>query len=120
MKDALRPGLLQGMEYYERTYLEGERFASVWPGRKYPKDIACVAEGLLLVTTFYRIVSDNLKLVSKFERLLEFALDHMQDVDGAFVMRLYRWHFRTRLKSLRWCAAPMLHAMASWSVCPAH
>jgi hypothetical protein len=130
----------RGRRFYEAAFLTSRNYANLWPGRAYPKDIACVAEGALVYEALLRRActspavavpcdsssplrlqgtgrdyvddGDRQGLLGKACSLLVWAIKNMQKPDGHFVYRRYPT-FPVDLRSIRWGQGMMLNALAA-------
>jgi len=111
--EAWSPAIRKGMGFYARTFMDPLYRLSVWPGRSYPKDIACLAEGILLYETVMRYfpLSPG-DADEQLRALYKWGIRLMQNTDGSFFYRKYPI-FSVDLRSIRWGQGMMLMALAT-------
>lgn len=103
----------RGLDFYETAFLDARVFPALWPHKAYPKDIACIAEGILLYEALLRHGWSNVdQAQDRMCSLLLWGIENMQKRAGHFLYRKYPM-LDIDLRSIRWGQGMMLLALSS-------
>jgi hypothetical protein len=97
--------LERGLDFYADELFLADGTPKYLPGSVWPVDVQCAAQG---IQTF--AIAGRPDVAT---RAVEYALDHLQRRDGAFVFQRRRL-WSNRVAHLRWAAAPMAMALAHY------
>ncbi len=107
----LRRAIENGIRYYESTFLVDIPFRSDEP---YPKDIYAIYKGIMLYRALLRndwITPQH--AAEKISYLVDWSARHLQNPDGSYLFRMYKFFGRVNIKAIRWGPGIMLMALAN-------
>lgn len=108
LDEGIGPALERGLAFYRNALFLDDGTPKYNPGSRYPIDTQCAAQA---IQTFALASRQSPEYLESARLAFGFAMRRMQRGDGAFVFQRRRlWVNRT--PHIRWCQAPMLHAMA--------
>lgn len=115
-KNACKKALIRGLEFYLDNFFTSVGMPKIIVTENYPADIASCAEAITIFSQL-GIIKDELpselskRIRETNEKLILWTINNMQDPNGAFIERKYRFK-KVKLHSIRWGQAFMLRALA--------
>jgi hypothetical protein len=104
----LDAALERGLSFYRGELFREDGAPKYYPSSLYPIDVQCAAQG---IQTFAIASRMDASYAEWARRVAGYALGHMRRDDGSFIFQRRRmWNNRT--PHMRWCEAPMLHALS--------
>jgi hypothetical protein len=99
----------EGFAFYRRNFFCPDGSVKYFHDREYPKDIHCVAQSIITLSTLKDLEPSSVHLANI---VLRWALRHMWDKDGYFYYRVHKF-CTIRTSYMRWSQAWMLQALAA-------
>lgn len=100
---AVYQGLQRGWAYYRRALFTAEGLPRWGNRRRYPLDASSCAQAIRTLCRFGELPTAL--------RIAQWAVEHLQNADGSFAYRRYRWGTQ-RTVFMRWSVAWMFVALA--------
>jgi len=108
--DASHAGsLVNGADFFVASFFRADGLPKYYPGRWWPIDIQCAAQGIESLVQLSRVLDPTLLPVA--EQVATWTIDHMQQPDGHFAYQLWPG-IVNKTPMLHWGQATMLHALA--------
>ena len=108
--DASRVGnLVRGADFFVAGFFRAHGLPKYYPGRWWPVDIQCAAQGIESLALLSRALDP--RLLPLAEQVATWTIDNLQQPDGHFAYQLWPG-IVNKTPMLHWGQATMLHALA--------
>ncbi len=106
-RDELTSPLRNGLDFYRRALFRRNGAPKYYPGRRFPADIHCAAQGII---TFARLRDHGQGYLGLAEKVARWTIENMQDRSGYFYFRKNRL-LTNKIPYMRWGQAWMISAL---------
>lgn len=98
----------RGYAYFKATFFDAAGRPHYYHDRAYPIDIQCAAQA---IDTFCLYAAEDPEALVLAQRVADWTIAHLQDADGHFYYRRYRY-FTARTPYFHWGQATMFRALS--------
>lgn len=99
-----------GYQYYLQNFFEEDGLPIHFKHSKYPIDIHCPGELLVVINT---LNEKDLEVIKKAETVLQWTIRNMQSSKGYFYYQIKKW-MSSKMSYMRWSNAFMFNAMSNY------
>jgi hypothetical protein len=105
---AWRSALVEGYQFYEKRFFLADGTPGYYHDQLHPHDVHSAAQGII---TFVEMTDLTPNAKAMAERVMRWAIDHLQDPSGFFYFQIHRF-YTIKTSYMRWAQAWMLYALS--------
>jgi len=103
-----RSALNEGYQFYEKRFFLADGTPGYYHDQLHPHDVHSAAQGII---TFVEMTDLTPNAKAMAERVMRWAIDHLQDPSGFFYFQIHRF-YTIKTSYMRWAQAWMLYALS--------